>query len=337
MFWIGVVVDPRDPDKAGKVKVRILGAHHKLSDADCPWIPVIMPCIYGGTSEATCPPPALQKNANVFGIAFDGQMMQQNAVLGICTNKAVVDGMAQNGYGMNLAGGNAGGGSAGGGDGTAGNYEGKYSGISTNTIDLSDTDISHCEGLEKNAKATCEVTAYGRNYDEKAKGQYYTQGGDRETTGGDCSSMARRRAASIIEAMNKQYGYEVIDSKFLDTEYFGSSTYSMRRNSNFDEYSEFTNGAGVKDVVDNNGPGTYIVVYNNGQTGHTMTITKNADGTYTNSESGSVSNAKQAGVGRSAYAAMDNDTVFSRLEVEKKAAGDNSVRVVKMNDMMNIQ
>jgi hypothetical protein len=336
MFWIGVVVDPRDPDKAGKVKVRILGAHHKLSDADCPWIPVIMPCIYGGTSEATCPPPALQKNANVFGIAFDGAMMQQNAVLGICTNKAVVDEMAQNGYGMNLAGGSIGAGGSGG-DGSGGNYAGKYSGISTNTIDLSGADISHCENSDKNAKAICEMDAYGKEFDRQTHGQYYTNNEDRETTGGDCSSMARRRAASIIAEMNEQYGYDVIDPLFLDQGYFGKSTYSMRNNSNFDEFSEFTNGAGIKNVVDNNGPGTYIIVYNDGNTGHATTVTKHADGTYTNSESGSRTNARQAKVGKGAYAAMNNATIFNRSAGEARAQGATSVRVIKMNSMLNLK
>jgi hypothetical protein len=96
VWWLGVVTNNRDPDKAGKVQVRIIGVHDKLQESDLPWMPVLMPLIYGGTSEATVPPPALQRNCNVLGLALDGTMLQQNLVYGICTNAAVVDEMARN-------------------------------------------------------------------------------------------------------------------------------------------------------------------------------------------------------------------------------------------------
>ncbi|MDR2407697.1 MAG: N-acetylmuramidase domain-containing protein, partial [Bacteroidales bacterium] len=135
VWWFGRVENNRDPDKAGKVQVRIFGVHNKLPDSELPWIPVLMAPIFGGTSEATCPPPALQKNTNVLGLAIDGPMMQQNLVYGICTNKAVVDEMAQNGYGMNLAG-------YAGGNVNSGNYGGSAQVTSRDLSADADTEIN---------------------------------------------------------------------------------------------------------------------------------------------------------------------------------------------------
>jgi hypothetical protein len=104
-MWIGRVIDNEDPDKRGRLKVRVMGVHSFNppipSDEDLPWANVVMPPVFGGVSgRGTCPPPQMLPNSNVFGVALDGQMMQQLFVLGIMVNEAVIDPMAINPFGL---------------------------------------------------------------------------------------------------------------------------------------------------------------------------------------------------------------------------------------------
>jgi hypothetical protein len=274
--WIGVVTNNRDPDKAGKVQVRIIGVHDKLEESDLPWIPSIMPPVFGGTSEVTVPPPALQRNARVFGIALDGPMMQQNLVLGICTNAAVIDEMARNSSGGVWQGAAGGGG--------IGDYYGPGGGPTTNKLDMSNVDVSHCNG-----DIACMRQVYGAYYDSQYRGWEYSQA-RREGSAFDCSSYARRREASIQAAINSAAGYNVYDPKFQSASYFGYNTAGMAGNLNFGESR--TTGLSASDIrtqIEAGGPGDYIVMFTrSGRSNHTMTFTKHADGSMTMVESGNI-------------------------------------------------
>ena len=94
-WWIGVVENKNDPDKRGRIQVRILGVHPPRTiqkseqDAigvpteDLPWCLPCMPLTFGGTAVGTCAPPAVMPGAWVIGISLDGDAYSNNLVLGI--------------------------------------------------------------------------------------------------------------------------------------------------------------------------------------------------------------------------------------------------------------
>ena len=94
-WWIGVVENKNDPEKRGRLQVRILGVHPPrtvqkseqdgigVPTEDLPWCIPCMPLTYGGTAVGTCAPPAVMAGAWVLGIALDGDAYSNNLVLGI--------------------------------------------------------------------------------------------------------------------------------------------------------------------------------------------------------------------------------------------------------------
>lgn len=83
-WWIGTVVDVRDPKKMGRVKVHITGTH-SLSTDDIPpdflpWAQVAIPTTEGGSSGIGNVV-GLKPKAQVFGFFFDGSQ-QMPIVLG---------------------------------------------------------------------------------------------------------------------------------------------------------------------------------------------------------------------------------------------------------------
>ena len=94
-WFIGVVEDKNDPEKRGRVRVRILGVHppasYQRNDAtgigvptkDLPWAIPCMPLTYGGTPVGTCSPPAVMPGAWVLGISLDGDAYNQLLILSI--------------------------------------------------------------------------------------------------------------------------------------------------------------------------------------------------------------------------------------------------------------
>lgn len=93
-WWIGIVENKNDPERRGRIQVRILGIHTKESIPypkkgigipmeDLPWAICCMPLTYGGIAESTVAPPAVEPGAWVIGISLDGDAYQKLLVLGV--------------------------------------------------------------------------------------------------------------------------------------------------------------------------------------------------------------------------------------------------------------
>lgn len=85
-WWIGVVEDRMDPEKAGRVRVRIYGYHTEdktlLPTIDLPWAIPIMPITSASTSGIGTTPLGLVTGSWVIGFFLDGEDMQQPAIFG---------------------------------------------------------------------------------------------------------------------------------------------------------------------------------------------------------------------------------------------------------------
>lgn len=85
-WWIGVVEDRMDPEKAGRVRVRIYGYHTDskvlLPTEDLPWAIPIMPITSAATSGIGQAPLGLVTGSWVIGFFLDGEDMQQPAIFG---------------------------------------------------------------------------------------------------------------------------------------------------------------------------------------------------------------------------------------------------------------
>jgi hypothetical protein len=143
-MWIGRVAGYEDPEKRGRVQVRIMGVHPdrgKLPDSDLPWIPCMMPNIFGGVSgQGTIPPPSLLTEAVVLGFSFDGAMAQENIVYGLVPNASVIHELAKNNQGAN--GGGFGGGSGGGGGSAGGSSSSSGSSQRVEPVGMSGDPVS---------------------------------------------------------------------------------------------------------------------------------------------------------------------------------------------------
>jgi len=84
-WFIGVVVDIKDPLQMGRVRVRIHGVHSDnttdIPDADLPWAQTVVPVTEGGSS-GTGTNVGIQIKAQVFGMFLDGKASQLPLVLG---------------------------------------------------------------------------------------------------------------------------------------------------------------------------------------------------------------------------------------------------------------
>ena len=84
-WFVGVIKDINDPEKLGRVRVRVFGIHtHRtdlIQDTDLPWANVILPVTQGGISERTMPT-GIRIGAQVFGMFMDGEQSQVPLVLG---------------------------------------------------------------------------------------------------------------------------------------------------------------------------------------------------------------------------------------------------------------
>lgn len=85
-WWIGVIEDRMDPEKAGRVRVRIYGYHADskviLPTEDLPWAIPIMPITSAATSGIGQAPLGLVTGSWVIGFFLDGEDMQQPAIFG---------------------------------------------------------------------------------------------------------------------------------------------------------------------------------------------------------------------------------------------------------------
>lgn len=84
-LWFGVVEDVFDPERQGRVRVRIIGAHTDdrslLPTEDLPWADVLMPVTNASVSGVGGSPVGLVNGSVVAGIFKDGLDMQDPVVM----------------------------------------------------------------------------------------------------------------------------------------------------------------------------------------------------------------------------------------------------------------
>lgn len=85
-WWTGVVEDREDPQKLGRVRVRIFGHHtddlDKIKVADLPWAHVMMPVTSASISGVGLSPTGLVEGSWVVGFFADGENQQDPIVMG---------------------------------------------------------------------------------------------------------------------------------------------------------------------------------------------------------------------------------------------------------------
>lgn len=85
-WWHGVVEDRQDPDKLGRVKVRILGSHTKdkayIKSIELQWAYIVQPVTSAAMNGIGKSPLGPVPGTWVFGFYRDGQDMQEPCVLG---------------------------------------------------------------------------------------------------------------------------------------------------------------------------------------------------------------------------------------------------------------
>tara|TARA_R100001198_G_C5241263_1_gene218668 strand:- start:285 stop:833 length:549 start_codon:yes stop_codon:yes gene_type:complete len=86
-WFIGIVEDNKnDPEKLGRVRVRVYGTHNaylsEIPTEKLPWATVLVPGTYGGVSGVGRSPTGIEQGAMVFGVFMDGRHSQNLLVLG---------------------------------------------------------------------------------------------------------------------------------------------------------------------------------------------------------------------------------------------------------------
>jgi len=84
-WWFGVVEDRKDPDKLGRVKVRIFNYHGDKVETptnDLHWASVIVPATSASSNSVGISPNGLNIGSTVFGFFMDGQNGQMPIVFG---------------------------------------------------------------------------------------------------------------------------------------------------------------------------------------------------------------------------------------------------------------
>lgn len=93
-WWIGVVEDRMDPEKLGRVRVRIFGYHTDnkviLPTRDLPWAVPIQPITSAAISGIGSSPLGPVEGSWVIGFFLDGEDMQQPAIFGTIATKAAL-------------------------------------------------------------------------------------------------------------------------------------------------------------------------------------------------------------------------------------------------------
>lgn len=103
-FFLGIVTDNNDPDKRGRVRVRVMGIHTEITqpiddvgigikEDDLPLAQCMYPVTYTGT-KGTCPPPSLLPGDWVFGVSLDGNNYQNLMILGLAKAKFNAESLA---------------------------------------------------------------------------------------------------------------------------------------------------------------------------------------------------------------------------------------------------
>lgn len=83
--FVGVVEDRMDPEKLGRLRVRVLGLHtadkNKIATADLPWASVVLPTTSSGISGLGQSPSFIVEGAWVWGYFRDGDSLMQEMVI----------------------------------------------------------------------------------------------------------------------------------------------------------------------------------------------------------------------------------------------------------------
>ena len=91
VWGMGIVEDVNDPERAGRLRVRIYGIHNVdmniLPTDDLPWSQVLMPVNSAGLSGVGTSPVGAKKGSMVYGQFLDGKSMQQFLVMGTMPGK----------------------------------------------------------------------------------------------------------------------------------------------------------------------------------------------------------------------------------------------------------
>ena len=93
VWFVGVVEDRLDPERAGRVRVRCVGLHTDnldlLPTEDLPWAQVIAPTDSPSMAGMGNTPPFLVEGTHVIGFFIDSIEMQQPMVLGSIPGKPI--------------------------------------------------------------------------------------------------------------------------------------------------------------------------------------------------------------------------------------------------------
>ena len=101
--FVGVVEDRFDPEKLGRLRVRVLGVHtsnkNKIATADLPWASVLLPTTSAGISGLGQSPSFIVEGAWVWGYFRDGSgLMQEMVIVGTLPGKPAELGNTDSGF-----------------------------------------------------------------------------------------------------------------------------------------------------------------------------------------------------------------------------------------------
>lgn len=158
------------PQQSGSASTATSGPDntgHLLPKEDLPWAVVLYPASdYGGTTFSTLPAPQVQNGAWVFGVAIDGDFLNQLFIIGVIPNNMNIDALSTNPGETGtpaITGSTNGSGSTGGSGGTAASKMPTVTGVKTNGMTFAQLQdgIWNGESDRSTNKATSSSYAYG--------------------------------------------------------------------------------------------------------------------------------------------------------------------------------
>ena len=97
-WFVGVVEDRNDPEKRGRVRVRIFGIHEDsktlVPTDSLPWAPLLMPPMSASVKQVGISPTGLQEGSTVVGFFLDGNETTMPVVFGVMPGKGDVSQLA---------------------------------------------------------------------------------------------------------------------------------------------------------------------------------------------------------------------------------------------------
>ena len=100
-WFIGVVVNVKDdPEKLGRVKVRVFGVYDDIDEADLPWAQIVVP-VTTGIHKGQGQNLGILKGTQVFGMFLDGKNSQLPMVIGTVPKTGDTNEKAKENYPLN--------------------------------------------------------------------------------------------------------------------------------------------------------------------------------------------------------------------------------------------